>query len=533
MTLYTIDGEILTDIADALRGINGETKILNMSGMRQVSTKISKTSNAVDFQNHNGRYGNNVSVFDVITIPGATAIVVDMAYQTESINYDYVQVAAGEHATASATWTKYGGNTIAKTQLTFKDTDVITFYFKSDNSSDSFLGYYAECYGLDENGNRIAWEEYAEWEEEVPNTYKTEDMAEAISHIIYFSDEDLTFTGNCELLFAYDKWKPVIEREASRLFIDPTNARSLFQGCTRKDLSDITIECTSTSEMYASQMFADCYYLEKLPDVSGILIDANQGASVFKKCRSLADENELIKFFSNNKYQCGWPQGNNYFADCYSLRNINEALKVMGESFLVKSTGTSNNDGYEYSYMFSACKALDEIRNIPLSINEGITITSDKFYHTFHDCIRVKDIIFETNDGEPLVLTMSGQTIDLSSGVGYHYWSNEAWEDVLGYNSGITEDKRVQSDTDYQALKDDPNWFTTNVNYSRYNHDSAVNTINSLPDTSAYLATAGGTNTIKFRKISGYMTDGGAIENLTEEEIAVAAAKGWTVSFVS
>jgi hypothetical protein len=67
--------------------------------------------------------------------------------------------------------------------------------------------------------------------------------------------------------------------------------------------------------------------------------------------------------------------------------------------------------------------------------------------------------------------------------------------------------------------------------YSRYNHDSAVNTINSLPDTSAYLATAGGTNTIKFKGNAGSKTDGGAINTLTAEEIAVATAKGWTVSF--
>jgi hypothetical protein len=65
------------------------------------------------------------------------------------------------------------------------------------------------------------------------------------------------------------------------------------------------------------------------------------------------------------------------------------------------------------------------------------------------------------------------------------------------------------------------------VNYSRYNHDSAVETINSLPDTSAY-----GTNTIKFKGASGALTDGGAINTLTEEEIAVAAAKGWTVTLV-
>ena len=65
------------------------------------------------------------------------------------------------------------------------------------------------------------------------------------------------------------------------------------------------------------------------------------------------------------------------------------------------------------------------------------------------------------------------------------------------------------------------------MSYSRYNHDSAVETINSLPDTSAY-----GTNTIKFKGSAGSATDGGAINTLTEEEIAVATAKGWTVSLI-
>ena len=41
------------------------------------------------------------------------------------------------------------------------------------------------------------------------------------------------------------------------------------------------------------------------------------------------------------------------------------------------------------------------------------------------------------------------------------------------------------------------------------------------------------TNTIKFRGEAGALTDGGAINTLTEEEIAVAAAKGWTVSIVN
>ena len=150
--------------------------------------------------------------------------------------------------------------------------------------------------------------------------------------------------------------------------------------------------------------------------------------------------------------------------------------------------------------------------------------------YSFQNCYRVKRITFETNpDGSPIIAQWKGQTIDLVEGVGH---TNGNASSVYIYNSGITKDKEVKDDATYQALKDDPDWFTNSDSYCRYNHDSAVETINSLPDTSAYLATAGGTNTIKFKGSSGSSTDGGAISNLTAEEIAVATAKGWTVSLV-
>lgn len=501
--LYSIKETTLTGIADSLRKWHGETYIAPMEDV-----VVSKTPNATGFNSYDGGYGDTTEFYDVVTIPGASSIKVKMAYQTESTQYDWIQIASGNLSAIPSNATKYGGTTLKTTELLFENTDTITFYFRSDSSGSNYLGYYAECTA----------------EKEVLNTFKPEEMAAGIDAITYFSDEDLVFTGNCEYLFAYDKWKSVIERDAARLIIDPTSIRYVFQGCTYTDLSGVTIACTSTAEQVGSNIFADCNYLEKLPSVTGLVIDANQGSSVFSQCHNLWDENELIKFFSNNTYQCGWQQGNSYFNNCYSLRNINEALKVMGGHFLVKSTGTTDYDAYNYSSMFERCMCLDEIRNIPLSVNKGITVTSNKFDRIVYNCNRVKDVIFETNDGEPIVLTMKGQTISFTDNTGYA--SPYSWDPrPYGHKSGITEDKEVKDDATYQALKNDPDWWTGLEAYSRYNHDSAVNTINSLPDTSAY-----GTNTIKFKGAAGSATDGGAINTLTEEEIAVAAAKGWTVA---
>ena len=60
--------------------------------------------------------------------------------------------------------------------------------------------------------------------------------------------------------------------------------------------------------------------------------------------------------------------------------------------------------------------------------------------------------------------------------------------------------------------------------YSLYNHDSAVETINSLPDCSGCAA-----QTIQFMGTAG-SAYGKAISTLTAEEIAVATAKNWTVA---
>ena len=208
------------------------------------------------------------------------------------------------------------------------------------------------------------------------------------------------------------------------------------------------------------------------------------------------------------------------FNNCYSLRSFPISLIKSGNPYI------RYNSNYYYDG-FYGCYALDELINLPIPYTKT-TWTSNAFIDTFRNCHRLKDITFKTNDdGTAIAVKWKGQVIDLTNYVGYTSIGDEATK----YNSGITADKRVTDATSYEALNNDPDWFTADVNYSRYNHDSAVNTINSLPDASAYLATAGGTNTIKFKGSSGTNTDGGAISNLTETEIAVATAKGWTVTF--
>lgn len=211
----------------------------------------------------------------------------------------------------------------------------------------------------------------------------------------------------------------------------------------------------------------------------------------------------------------------NVFGGCYKLRIIPK--QVLSKLYNVASS-------FDYStmyYGFSNCYTLNELDGITLKYTSK-TMDNNVFRYTFEYCHMLKRIFFTMDGEQPYVLKMKNQTIDLSRYVGYASSSSN----ITNNSSMTAAGNQVKDNASYNNLKGTEDWFTTDMNYSRYNRTSAVETINSLPDTSAYLAANGGTNTIKFKGASGASTDGGAINTMTAEEIAVATAKGWTVTFV-
>lgn len=216
-----------------------------------------------------------------------------------------------------------------------------------------------------------------------------------------------------------------------------------------------------------------------------------------------------------------YASASNIFSGCYSLRTIPEAF--LKEMYNTAATGSS------YAVLkglFNSLYSLDEI--VGISPQTPVQ-TSNIFTDTFYKCFRVKRIVFDTINGTPYNVSWANQTINLYNGVG---WLTDTDSTITGWYNGITADKKVDSSTTYAALKNDPDWFTNKPEYSRFNHDSAVEFINSLPNTKTFLDTNGGTNTVKFRQDAGSSTDGGSIGgNLTEEEIAIAVNKGWSISY--
>lgn len=366
---------------------------------------------------------------------------------------------------------------------------------------------------------------------------KPKDMANSILAITSgdIPEEAFNITGNCQLRFAYNGWNWFINEYGYNIKTkDIIILSSMFQNSTLLEAIPFEINCgnySASTGVDASSMFSGCNKLRTIPKINNC--KPSNIASIFANCHNIRyfpeDIGDWFDFsgFDNSTASYSFYQQNAMFQYCYSLRSIVNLMEFFKHENKVSSGAYS---GIYYN-TFSFCYTLDEIINFPINEEKwnNITATSNMFSNFIQHCQRLKNLTFETKeDGSPKIVKWKTQTIDLSTSVGY---TSSRWN-MVDYNSGITLDKQIKDASTYEALKNDPDCWTLDLQYSRYNHDSAVATINSLPDTSAYLASAGGTNTIKFKKDSGKLTDGGAINTLTEQEIAVATAKGWTVSLV-
>lgn len=329
--------------------------------------------------------------------------------------------------------------------------------------------------------------------------------------------EELTFSGNLDECFNNGNWDWFINKYGDQITTkDITRAEYMF---TQSNLATIPFEINLAKGASASNLFSTAQKLTTVPKInaSTITTDSELFYSAYR-LRNIPEDIESWFDWSVIDNATGAYEGSRsgIFESCASIRSI-----PMG--YLNHGNPVARYSVTIYYRQFYCCYALDEIVGLPVP-HKNATWTSNAFNSTFGNCSRLKNMTFaldpETN--APYVANWTKQTIDLSSSVGYG-----SGPSILNYNSGITVDKLVKDDATYQALKDDPDWYTTSPAYSRYNHDSAVATINSLPDTIA----AGGGNTIKFKGAAGEQTDGGAINTLTEEEMYIAESKGWTIAW--
>ena len=306
-------------------------------------------------------------------------------------------------------------------------------------------------------------------------------------------------------------------------FVNSVNGKlydvsGMFEDYKGETIPSLTFNNTDT---YSCNSF-----INKCPNLKEIGTIYNLRPSTY--CSNMFASNPLVReykfegcdFSVQNTSSYGYLQS--FFSRNHSLRRIDSTFL---KGVYNKSATCQLVDTFNY------CYALDEVVGLSPQTR---TLTSNAFNNTFNYCYHLKNIIFDTQeDGTPYTAEWKNQTIDLSDYVGWAGYSNADKDITTKYNSGITADKEVIDKPTYDALKNNPDWWSKQFIYSRFNHDSAVAMINSLPDTSTYIKANGGTNTIKFKTDAGSATDGGSVSNLTEEEIAVATAKGWTISYTA
>lgn len=510
MARYSIDEKILTDLADGIRAAVGKEEGVPAIGEAIYELKAKGTT-------INTVAGGAYEFY--LVVPGASKVLVkDIVITTDSMDDIYFDVIASNNENPKKKY-KYGAPNIPTEFTAIINDTAFRFIVCVYTAVGAKVNLSLTAIGLDENDEVLVNKEVI-----VPYDLTPEEMVEEVYNIKGLPDEALEITGDCKYRFANNNCDWLINLYGDEVTTkDLTQLERMFSGSYKIETIpfEINYKTNPSANINMDYMFSDCRNLREIPKING-KPKPNSMGNMFSNCQNLRYLPEDIETWFDWSYideaTSGYSskRGSDTFSGCCSLRSVPTSFLIHNNPF-----GTSTYCIF-YS-LFRWCHSLDEVVDFPIFGAEKMAWTSNNFNSTFTDCKRLKDFTFATNpDGSPIQVNWKNQTIELNIHIGY---ANYSEADILQYNSGITADKEVFDDATYQALKNDPDWFTCKIEYSRYNHDSAVRTINSLPDTSAF-----GTNNIKFKGASGSATDGGAINTLTAEEIAVATARGWTVS---
>ena len=571
MSKLFIENTTLTAIADAIRAKTGGSSTAPIVISSHTSNLLSRDDTVVGY----GLDGNTSlgaePFHDVITIPGAVKMHLDLKYQTDSMCAQ-IQISSGDVENTN-TWGKgeykYTKHTsVTETTLDIEGTDTITINFinQASKANTGYWGFWIDVTGYDAAGNQIAGgganttqykpgempaailsisgeggggitpegkidilengiydvTTYVSAQVAVPvgvfpegtfpitenGEYNIKSYEKVLVDVAASGGGDLesvVLSGNCDYACAGELANSVIPQMKGKI-----TTNNIYQApymFYNSGLEEIPFELNFYPNYDMSEvnhMFNNAGNLKKFPTIKNL--NPKNVSQMFSGCTNLTDipEGATSTWTFDKWHTSTAAQAQHVFKDCRKLRHI--------DSNLLKNLWNCNNT-YLYNiyyYLFYGCISLDEVRNLGVST---ATLTGNAFNQTFLDCGHIKSFTFVSGKSA----NWKSQTIDLT---------------YLGYlpryvtrSDDFTMDLKVTDLASYEALNGNSAWWTEDAAFSRYNHDSAVSTINSLPT----ITSTGGTNTIKFLGTSG-SGYGKAISDLTEAEIAVATAKGWTVS---
>lgn len=376
------------------------------------------------------------------------------------------------------------------------------------------------------------------------------------------TDEELTFTNASYMFSKYSPFYNNSNYYIRRSNFNNVSDMSFMFNYNDKitDLSDITININRDIGVPITSAFENCINLRKLPTFTlspGSIININQSSGFLRDCYVL-EESEVQKVIYLEPYNS--PQ-NALFSYNYNIKNMD--LSDM-------KLNSWDSSYWSYNRFVNSEPNLRSLKLPAWNVKQDSKpIVGSSYYlsDSFSEMIMLDSLTFSTNaDGSPMKAKVKGQSFNVTGGSSYPHGCSRYDMDTYAASKGlmlypdepITKDDNVFRDINssnatvekiqegYNRVKNRPNWcsfWSGSITYggtsiqasrltSRFNHKSIVEFINTLPDTSEYLATEGGTNTIKLSKYQGDLTDEGGVSNLTPEEIAVATAKGWTVTIV-
>ena len=335
-----------------------------------------------------------------------------------------------------------------------------------------------------------------------------------------FVADDLKFSGDLTLFNTGGRFDRIINK-----YFD-----SVKLGGWSEDGIDYNV-----TDLYSAFQYS------KLSTIPPIHIRGNVDVNrAFSGCINLTQLPTFIQYTSSAEI-INWFH---MFSDCASITNIPSAYlsSIMGyDSSRNSTSGLFQNClslkemldidicllSVEFSHMFENCCQLNKIVGLAMPNTE---LTSNVFTNMFKNCVMISKLTFSGSGN----YQWKSQTIDFTT-CGYDTTTNHTYSTSMGGKKFIFDSaKQVTDASTYNQLKDTADWWTADVAYSKYDRQSAIATIKSLPDTKNYLSSNGGTNTIKFKKNAGSAKgDNYNMSKLSASEIAVATAKGWTVSLVN
>lgn len=376
-------------------------------------------------------------------------------------------------------------------------------------------------------------------------------LADGSGNFTYgLTDEELTITtGN----YLFANTSPLYKNcllYINRANFDKVDGMSYMFSNNSKvvDLSNITIKLYDSVTINSA--FLNCANLRKIPNfvTKDGKINLNQSFRTFENCYKLEQEefDKFIKLDFSSTPQL--PSFNNN----YNLKHIDLTQAVNG----LVPWGEGNY--WSFQLLIGSQPNLRTIKLPawnPKQDSEPFELSS-YYWGRWDGMTMLNSITFSTEEsGVATKAKIKNCLIYIEN----DYGCGQIMTELMKYpDEPLTKDDNVFKDitsstctierikAGYERVKNSPNWCSVcdyAINYqgkiiypriltSRFNHKSMIDLINTLPDTSEYIAAKGGTNTLKLCKYMGDLTDEGGTSNLTEEEIAVATAKGWTIALV-